>query len=68
MFWVPQSGRLGLGLSLLTYRGSATLGVACDAGLAPDPERLVEAFHEEVVELRKGASTTESTQERLAAE
>lgn len=48
MFWVPQSGRLGLGLSVLTYRGFATFGVAADAGLVPDPGRLVQAFRAEL--------------------
>jgi WS/DGAT/MGAT family acyltransferase len=62
MFWVPQSGRLGLGLSLLTYRGFATLGVACDAGLAPDPERLVEAFHDEIIGIGEDTLTTENTE------
>ncbi len=47
-FWVPQSGRLGLGLSILTYRGDATLGVVSDAGLVPDPEAIVEGFHTEL--------------------
>ena len=47
MFWVPQSGRLGLGLSILSYAGEVLIGIAADAGLTPDPEAIVEAFHEE---------------------
>ncbi|NUM43138.1 MAG: wax ester/triacylglycerol synthase family O-acyltransferase [Anaerolineales bacterium] len=47
MFWVPQSGRLGLGISILSYAGEVLLGVATDAGLVPDPETIVEEFHEE---------------------
>jgi WS/DGAT/MGAT family acyltransferase len=46
-FWVPQSGRLGLGISVLSYAGQVTLGVATDVGLVPDPDRIVEAFLEE---------------------
>ena len=42
MFWVPQSGRLGLGISILSYNGEVMVGVASDAGLVPDPERIVE--------------------------
>lgn len=53
MFWVPQSGRLGLGVSILSYAGSVTLGVASDAGLVPDPEQIVAAFHEEFELLRR---------------
>jgi diacylglycerol O-acyltransferase / wax synthase len=47
MFWVPQSGRLGLGVSILSYAGQVRLGVASDAGLIPDPGALVKEFHEE---------------------
>jgi hypothetical protein len=47
IFWVPQSGRLGLGLSLLTYQGSVTLGVVSDAGLVPDPGAIVQGFQDE---------------------
>lgn len=47
MFWVPQSGRLGLGVSIISYAGQVQLGVATDLGLVPDPEAIVAAFHEE---------------------
>src|SRR5262245_50257059 len=47
MFWVPQSGRLGLGVSILSYAGQVRLGVATDIGLVPDPEAIVGAFHDE---------------------
>jgi WS/DGAT/MGAT family acyltransferase len=46
-FWVPQAGRLGLGLSILSYRGEVRLGIASDALLVPDPERIVEGFYAE---------------------
>lgn len=51
MFWVPQSGRLGLGLSILSYAGNVSIGVATDAGLVPDPERIVVDFALEFEEL-----------------
>lgn len=51
MFWVPQSGRLGLGVSILSYAGSVTLGIATDAALVPDPETIIAAFHEEFEQL-----------------
>jgi WS/DGAT/MGAT family acyltransferase len=55
MFWVPQSGRLGLGISILSYAGGVMLGVATDEGLVPDPEKIVDAFHAEFKALRKKA-------------
>jgi WS/DGAT/MGAT family acyltransferase len=48
MFWVPMSGHLGLGFSILSYAGSVVVGVATDAGLVPDPGTLVRAFEAEL--------------------
>ena len=48
MFWVPQSARLGLGVSILSYAGQVRLGVATDSGLVPDPQSIIQAFQEEM--------------------
>jgi diacylglycerol O-acyltransferase / wax synthase len=50
-FWVPQSGRLGLGISLLSYAGRVMVAVAVDEGLIPDPESIIEAFGAELNDL-----------------
>jgi diacylglycerol O-acyltransferase / wax synthase len=55
MFWVPQSGRLGLGISILSYAGGVMLGVASDEGLIPDPDKIVDAFSQEFRALRTAA-------------
>jgi hypothetical protein len=55
MFWVPQSGHLGLGISILSYDGGVMLGIATDAGLVPDPERIVENFAVEFAAVREAA-------------
>jgi hypothetical protein len=47
LFWVPQSGRLGLGVSIFSYDSKVSLGVATDAGLVPDPDRIIDGFHVE---------------------
>src|SRR6185295_3722734 len=51
MFWVPQAGRLGLGVSIHSYAGEVCIGIASDAGLVPDPEAIVTAFLAEFDEL-----------------
>ncbi|MDY7226836.1 WS/DGAT/MGAT family O-acyltransferase [Hyalangium rubrum] len=51
MFWVPQAAKLGLGVSIFSYAGQVTVGVSVDAGLVPDPRRLVSAFHAELSSL-----------------
>jgi WS/DGAT/MGAT family acyltransferase len=51
MFWVPQAGRLGLGVSILSYAGKIFVGVATDAGLVPDPGRIIDGFHQDFSDL-----------------
>ncbi len=41
LFWVPQSGSVGAGVSMFTYRGRVQYGVMADRELIPDPARLV---------------------------
>ena len=47
MFWVPQSGDIGLGVSILTYAGKVQFGLIADKGLCPDPSRVIERFGRE---------------------
>jgi WS/DGAT/MGAT family acyltransferase len=46
-FWVPQSGGIGMGVSILTYNGKVQFGLITDAGLVPDPEAIINRFAEE---------------------
>ena len=48
MFFVPCAGRLGLGISVLSYAGGVRVGVQTDAGLIPDPDRILDGFRAEV--------------------
>jgi WS/DGAT/MGAT family acyltransferase len=57
MFWVPQSARLGLGVSILSYAGQVRLGVATDSGLVPDPGSIIDAFEEEMKTMMTEAPT-----------
>ena len=52
MFWVPQSGRMGLGVSIMSYAGEVLIGVITDEGLVPDPETIVAYFHEDFEEMK----------------
>lgn len=51
MFWVPQSGRLGMGVSIQSYAGRVWMGLITDEGLVPDPEAIIAGFHTEFDEL-----------------
>jgi diacylglycerol O-acyltransferase / wax synthase len=46
-FWVPQSGGIGMGVSILSYDGRIQFGVITDAGLVPDPGEIVRRFGDE---------------------
>jgi diacylglycerol O-acyltransferase / wax synthase len=51
MFWVPQSGDIGLGVSILSYAGGVQFGLITDARMCPDPEAIVERFRPEFEQL-----------------
>lgn len=50
-FWVPQSGGIGMGLSILTYNGKVQFGLITDQGLVPDPENVINKFADEFEKL-----------------
>ena len=50
-FWVPQSGGIGMGLSILTYNGKVQFGLITDAGLVPDPDTIINQFADEFEKL-----------------
>jgi WS/DGAT/MGAT family acyltransferase len=47
MFWVPQSGGIGLGISILSYAGTVSCGIVADARRVPDPADLAARFTEQ---------------------
>jgi diacylglycerol O-acyltransferase len=57
--WAPTAGRMGFGVSLLSYAGQVRLGVLTDQGLVPDPEAIIAAFHDETEALLTRARAAE---------
>jgi WS/DGAT/MGAT family acyltransferase len=51
LFWVPQSGDIGMGVSILSYDGKVQFGLITDKGLVPDPEGIVGRFAHEFEKL-----------------
>lgn len=43
LFWVPQSGGIGMGVSILSYAGQVSFGVIADLERVPDPATI--SFH-----------------------
>ena len=51
LFWVPQSGNIGMGVSILSYNGEVQFGLITDRRLCPDPERVIARFAPEFEKL-----------------
>jgi diacylglycerol O-acyltransferase / wax synthase len=53
--WVPGSGHQTVGVSIFTYNRMVRVGFKVDATVVPDPERLIEAFDQEMDDLERMA-------------
>jgi diacylglycerol O-acyltransferase / wax synthase len=51
LFWVPQSGSVGLGVSILSYGGGVQFGVVSDSTLCPNPQAIIDQFEPEFAKL-----------------
>ncbi|MDE1950598.1 MAG: DUF1298 domain-containing protein, partial [Burkholderiales bacterium] len=51
LFWVPASGGVGVGVSILSYGGGVQFGLITDAALCPDPQALIDRFEPEFQKL-----------------
>jgi WS/DGAT/MGAT family acyltransferase len=47
MFWVPQNGTIGMGVSILSYDGKVFFGVITDRRLVPHPREIIQRFQPE---------------------
>jgi WS/DGAT/MGAT family acyltransferase len=66
-FWVPQSGSIGVGISVLTYAGQVFVGMIADADVVPDPQRVVDLFAPEFDRLRRSVGAEVLARERRAS-
>jgi WS/DGAT/MGAT family acyltransferase len=51
MFWVPASGDIGVGVSVLSYAGGVQFGLITDKGLCPKPQQIIDRFEPEFEKL-----------------
>jgi WS/DGAT/MGAT family acyltransferase len=58
MCWVPTPASLSLGLSIVSYAETVSIGLATDAGLIPDPERIIDHFYAELEFLQQWGRPT----------
>lgn len=51
MFWVPQSGDIGMGVSILSFNGHVQFGLMTDTAMVPDPQAIIDRFRPEFEQL-----------------
>ncbi|MDE2368306.1 MAG: wax ester/triacylglycerol synthase family O-acyltransferase [Burkholderiales bacterium] len=51
LFWVPASGAIGVGVSILSYGGGVQFGLITDSALCPDPQSIIDRFEPEFEQL-----------------
>ena len=51
MFWVPQSGDIGVGVSILSYDGGVQFGLIVDRALCANPQQIIDRFEPEFEKL-----------------
>ena len=51
MFWVPASGDIGVGVSILSYGGGVQFGLITDQALCADPQAIIDGFEPEFEKL-----------------
>ncbi len=51
MFWVPQAGQVGMGVSILSYNNHVHFGLITDQKLVRDPEAIIKWFSDEFEKL-----------------
>ncbi|ROT96054.1 wax ester/triacylglycerol synthase family O-acyltransferase [Marinobacter sp. R17] len=57
MFWVPQTGGIGIGMSIFSYTDSVQFGIIVDKKLGMDPQRVMTAFEKSFYDLQAVAGT-----------
>ncbi len=50
MFWVPQNGTVGMGISILSYNGNVEFGLIVDKNLVPQPHEVIANFPKQFVQ------------------
>ena len=60
MFWVPQAGEVGLGISIISYNGMVMVGLMVDEQLVADPAALIRGFEREVDNLEQRYLVTQT--------
>jgi hypothetical protein len=50
--WAPRAGSMSMSVTIFSYHDEITVSLAVDAGLIPDPERILAGVDDELAELQ----------------
>jgi WS/DGAT/MGAT family acyltransferase len=50
--WAPKPNGVSMSVTIFSYSGEITVGLSADAGLIPDPERILAGVEDELAELQ----------------
>ncbi len=67
LVWAPTSGRVGMSISIFSYRDEVTVGLMVDAARVADPSTIAAQLERELDELAELPPTTARALERRAA-
>jgi hypothetical protein len=65
LVWAPRPGGMSMSVTIFSYNDEITVGLAADAGLIPDPDRILAGVEDELAEIERLAGR--STHQRSAA-
>jgi diacylglycerol O-acyltransferase / wax synthase len=51
IFWVPQTGDVGIGVSIFSYGGGVQFALIADQALCPEPQKIIDRFAPELDKL-----------------
>jgi diacylglycerol O-acyltransferase / wax synthase len=68
LVWAPKTGSMSMSVTIFSYNGEIIVGLSGDAGLIPDPERILARIEDELAELERVTSRVTTTERPLAAE
>lgn len=51
LVWVPQSGHIGLGISVFSYNNQVEFGLVADQNLVSDPQLIIDQFQPEFAKI-----------------
>lgn len=64
MFWVPQSGEISMGISIISYNGEVTLGLMVDEKLVKEPQVIMDRFAQQFEFLAERAGAISAVSQR----